>query len=453
MGVACTNCHDPHSAKPKLQGNALCLQCHQPQANPAFPSAAGAYDSPQHHHHAAGSAGAQCTACHMPAKNYMVIQPRPDHSMRIPRPDLTVTLGTPNACNQCHADKTAQWAADAVTTLVRHAQAPAALRRGLRRRAARRARGRRRRWPRWWPTRRSRRSCAPPRWSMLRGDGAIGIGERVDGHARCRCRGARRRGGQPGAARRFAARAGAGAAAEGPGARGAHRRGAQPGVAAGRPVRRRRRAPPSTPRWPSTSRRSRWRWTCPGNQLNLAVVYGLHRPRRPGRGALPEGAGHRPRLHAGARQPGAVLQRALAPCRRRARAARGPAAPAAAGRAAVFAGPAAGRGAAPARSGPGAGQGRQAAAAARARALQPRTGAAAARPGQAGRSRTAAGAANRSRATRPCPTRWRCCTRRRASAPRHWPRPNGCSSCGPATRRSHRCCSACATHRPEPWRT
>jgi predicted CXXCH cytochrome family protein len=115
MGVACTNCHDPHSAKPRLPGNALCLQCHQPQANPAFPSAAGAYDSPQHHHHDTGSAGAQCTDCHMPAKNYMVVQPRPDHSMRVPRPDLSVTLGTPNACNQCHADKTALWAADTVT--------------------------------------------------------------------------------------------------------------------------------------------------------------------------------------------------------------------------------------------------------------------------------------------------------------------------------------------------
>jgi predicted CXXCH cytochrome family protein len=115
MGVACTDCHDPHSAKPRLQGNALCLQCHDAKANPAFPSAAGSYDTPQHHRHAAGTPGAQCTACHMPAKNYMVVQPRPDHSMRIPRPDLSVTLGTPNACNQCHADKTAQWAADAVT--------------------------------------------------------------------------------------------------------------------------------------------------------------------------------------------------------------------------------------------------------------------------------------------------------------------------------------------------
>jgi predicted CXXCH cytochrome family protein len=115
MGVACTNCHDPHRAQPKLQGNALCTQCHQPQPNPAFPSAAGHFDTPQHHHHPQGSPGAKCTACHMPAKNYMVVQPRPDHSIRIPRPDLSLTLGTPNACNQCHDKKSAQWAADALT--------------------------------------------------------------------------------------------------------------------------------------------------------------------------------------------------------------------------------------------------------------------------------------------------------------------------------------------------
>ena len=33
---------------------------------------------------------------------------------RVPRPDLSVKLGTPNACNDCHKDKTAEWAADAV---------------------------------------------------------------------------------------------------------------------------------------------------------------------------------------------------------------------------------------------------------------------------------------------------------------------------------------------------
>jgi tetratricopeptide (TPR) repeat protein len=50
----------------------------------------------------------------MPATTYMVVDPRHDHSLRIPRPDLSVTLGTPNACGSCHADRGAQWAADAV---------------------------------------------------------------------------------------------------------------------------------------------------------------------------------------------------------------------------------------------------------------------------------------------------------------------------------------------------
>jgi len=35
--------------------------------------------------------------------------------MRVPRPDLSLKTGTPNPCNQCHKDKPAQWAADAVT--------------------------------------------------------------------------------------------------------------------------------------------------------------------------------------------------------------------------------------------------------------------------------------------------------------------------------------------------
>lgn len=41
----------------------------------------------------------------------MVVDPRRDHSLRIPRPDLTVTLGTPNACSGCHQDRDAKWAA------------------------------------------------------------------------------------------------------------------------------------------------------------------------------------------------------------------------------------------------------------------------------------------------------------------------------------------------------
>jgi Flp pilus assembly protein TadD len=50
----------------------------------------------------------------MPISTYMVIDKRHDHSLRIPRPDLSVKLGTPNACNSCHTDRSAQWAADAI---------------------------------------------------------------------------------------------------------------------------------------------------------------------------------------------------------------------------------------------------------------------------------------------------------------------------------------------------
>jgi len=44
----------------------------------------------------------------------MIIDPRHDHSLRIPRPDLSVAFDIPNACNTCHADQTAAWASDHV---------------------------------------------------------------------------------------------------------------------------------------------------------------------------------------------------------------------------------------------------------------------------------------------------------------------------------------------------
>ena len=46
----------------------------------------------------------------MPARTYMVVDPRRDHSFRVPRPDLTASLDTPNACNNCHGDRSTQWA-------------------------------------------------------------------------------------------------------------------------------------------------------------------------------------------------------------------------------------------------------------------------------------------------------------------------------------------------------
>ena len=113
LGVRCTDCHDAHTGKLRVEGNGVCLQCHQATANPRFPTAAGNFDSPAHHHHEPGTPGAQCVNCHMPITNYMIVHPRPDHGMRVPRPDLNASTGSPDACTGCHKGKPAAWAAAA----------------------------------------------------------------------------------------------------------------------------------------------------------------------------------------------------------------------------------------------------------------------------------------------------------------------------------------------------
>ena len=100
-GVTCTDCHEPHSAKLRAEGNTLCARCHMAEK----------FDTAEHSHHQAGSTGAECINCHMPMKTYMIVDRRRDHSFRVPRPDLTVSIGTPNACTQCHTDRSADWAA------------------------------------------------------------------------------------------------------------------------------------------------------------------------------------------------------------------------------------------------------------------------------------------------------------------------------------------------------
>jgi cytochrome c-type biogenesis protein CcmH/NrfG len=104
-GVTCGDCHDPHTLEVKYGGgNQLCNQCHLAEK----------FDSPEHHRHAPDSSGARCVECHMPERTYMVVDPRRDHSLRIPRPDLSQLLGAPNACNRCHTDRDASWAAGAI---------------------------------------------------------------------------------------------------------------------------------------------------------------------------------------------------------------------------------------------------------------------------------------------------------------------------------------------------
>ncbi len=102
--IRCSDCHDPHRLIVYTNTNILCIRCHDIQK----------YDSPSHHFHTPGTTGANCVDCHMTTRTYMGVDVRRDHSLRVPRPDLSVKLGVPNACNQCHTDKSAEWAAEYV---------------------------------------------------------------------------------------------------------------------------------------------------------------------------------------------------------------------------------------------------------------------------------------------------------------------------------------------------
>ncbi len=109
-GVTCSDCHDPHSLRLRAEGNGVCLQCH----------AAQKYNSILHNFHKAGSLGSRCVECHMPTRTYMVVDARRDHSIRIPRPELSVKLGVPNTCNECHRDRSTLWAANTVAKWYGH---------------------------------------------------------------------------------------------------------------------------------------------------------------------------------------------------------------------------------------------------------------------------------------------------------------------------------------------
>jgi len=119
-GLRCSDCHEPHSTRTRASGNTLCVTCHNAKAPGAGPhiDTSGLkhkdYDSPAHHFHKQGAPGSQCVDCHAPKRTYMIVDPRSDHSFRIPRPDVSVAIGTPNACTGCHSKQSARWAANIV---------------------------------------------------------------------------------------------------------------------------------------------------------------------------------------------------------------------------------------------------------------------------------------------------------------------------------------------------
>jgi predicted CXXCH cytochrome family protein len=110
--LRCFDCHDVHSnanvANLKLPGNALCLSCHAAgKDNPAGLKGTVA----EHTHHAEGSAGSECVACHMPKIEQTIKDGFVHaHTFRFITPGLTESSGVPNPCTSCHAGKSTAWA-------------------------------------------------------------------------------------------------------------------------------------------------------------------------------------------------------------------------------------------------------------------------------------------------------------------------------------------------------
>lgn len=109
-GATCITCHDPHApdvdTHPQLaaSNHSLCVGCHPAEGR----------DLAAHTRHAPGSAGSSCVECHMPKTVVSIKATIRDHAIGPPVPEATVRFGIPNACNACHADRSAAWARDAV---------------------------------------------------------------------------------------------------------------------------------------------------------------------------------------------------------------------------------------------------------------------------------------------------------------------------------------------------
>lgn len=105
-GVTCYDCHDPHSGgltKP-LENDQLCLQCHGEN------KVINGVLAPQvKHNRLCGGRATPCLECHMPSMTYMGRDSRRDHSLHWPDPRLSIELGLPNACLNCHKDKDHEW--------------------------------------------------------------------------------------------------------------------------------------------------------------------------------------------------------------------------------------------------------------------------------------------------------------------------------------------------------
>jgi hypothetical protein len=117
--LSCLSCHQMHQTRGEprkrldwcddqlklgMDKSLACLQCHDRFAN--------ADQLTEHTHHAADSSGSNCYNCHMPYTSYGILKAQRSHQISSPSVQASLETGRPNACNQCHLDKTLAWTSD-----------------------------------------------------------------------------------------------------------------------------------------------------------------------------------------------------------------------------------------------------------------------------------------------------------------------------------------------------
>ncbi|MHC5110199.1 MAG: multiheme c-type cytochrome [Planctomycetota bacterium] len=116
--MSCMSCHSLHQPAddprprevwaddqftPGMDGDLACTQCHE------------GFDTPKaiadHTHHAVGTAGSLCYNCHMPHTTYGLLKAIRSHEVSSPNASVSLATGRPDACSQCHLDRTLAWTA------------------------------------------------------------------------------------------------------------------------------------------------------------------------------------------------------------------------------------------------------------------------------------------------------------------------------------------------------
>lgn len=106
--MTCLSCHNMHGGDvrgqidPEMRTNAACADCHADLVARVE----------EHSFHDIGGSGTLCYDCHMPKAVFGVLEIHRSHRIHNPDPLRDAENARPDACTNCHLDKSVAWAAD-----------------------------------------------------------------------------------------------------------------------------------------------------------------------------------------------------------------------------------------------------------------------------------------------------------------------------------------------------